>query len=111
MSVQAQVSSPSEQTLTWIGAWPIEVADAYPTARVIGLDLAPIQPDLVPLNCEFMVADLTQDLDDFDDGSVDLLQSRYAITSALLNSNEQLDLRVFEDSFMRVWKGINGQLL
>ena len=59
------------------GAWPIEVADEYPTARVVGMDLAPIQPQLVPPNCEFMVGDLTEDLEEFHDGSVDLLQSRY----------------------------------
>ena len=43
----------------------------------MGLDLAPIQPDYVPSNCEFMVGDLRTELDEFDDGSVDLVHSRY----------------------------------
>lgn len=62
-----------------IGAWPIEVADQYPTARVVGMDLAPIQPDTVPSNCDFVVGDLTEDLDQFHDATVDLVQSRYVL--------------------------------
>lgn len=60
------------------GAWCVEVADRYPSAIVVGMDLSPIQPTLVPTNCEFIVADLTQGLD-FHDGSQDLVQSRYCI--------------------------------
>jgi hypothetical protein len=41
------------------------------------MDLAPIQPELVPPNCEFMVGDLEEDLADFDEGSMDLVQGRY----------------------------------
>ena len=58
------------------GAWAIEVADEFPTARVIGMDLSPIQPHHIPRNCEFRVGDLTQDLADFNSGSVDLVHSR-----------------------------------
>lgn len=57
------------------GAWCVEVADQYTSAVVVGMDLSPIQPTLVPDNCEFIVADLTQGLD-FHDGSQDLVQSR-----------------------------------
>ena len=56
----------------------VEVADDYPTARVIGVDLSPIQPTDVPTNAEFILMDLTQGLQ-FDDGSADLVQSRYKI--------------------------------
>jgi len=54
----------------------MEVAETYKTARVIGMDLSPIQPTAVPWNCDFMVGDLREDLEDFDDGSMDLIQSR-----------------------------------
>ena len=59
------------------GAWAIEVADDFPTANVIGIDLSPIQPADVPQNCEFIVADLNQGLN-FDDDSMDLVQGRYS---------------------------------
>ena len=58
------------------GRWAIEVADDYPPATVIGLDLSPMQPEEVPENCEFIIGDLTECLVDFDDGSFDLVHSR-----------------------------------
>jgi Methyltransferase domain len=60
---------------TGSGAWCIEVADEYPTAMVRGIDLSPVQPNLVPDNCEFIVMDLTEGLE-FDSGSQDLVHSR-----------------------------------
>jgi hypothetical protein len=62
-----------------IGRWAIEVADDYPRANVIGIDLSPMQPTDVPENCEFIVGDLPECLEDFDDGSVDLVHSRYIL--------------------------------
>jgi len=60
-----------------VGAWAIEVAEQFPNAIVIGLDLAPVQPTLVPKNCEFMVGDLTTDLETkFEPDTFDLIQSR-----------------------------------
>ncbi|KAL2824173.1 S-adenosyl-L-methionine-dependent methyltransferase [Aspergillus cavernicola] len=35
------------------GIWAIEVANKYPDAFVVGVDLAPIQPPNKPKNCEF----------------------------------------------------------
>ncbi|PTU22997.1 hypothetical protein P175DRAFT_0507754 [Aspergillus ochraceoroseus IBT 24754] len=35
------------------GIWAIEVANKYPDAFVVGVDLAPIQPPNQPKNCEF----------------------------------------------------------
>jgi ubiquinone/menaquinone biosynthesis C-methylase UbiE len=67
----------SEKRFLTVGGWAIEVADEFPTARVIGLDLSPIQPTRVPLNCEFIVGDLAVELEDFYDGNVDLVHSRY----------------------------------
>ncbi|KAF2102812.1 S-adenosyl-L-methionine-dependent methyltransferase [Rhizodiscina lignyota] len=39
------------------GAWAIEFADANPNCDVIGADLSPIQPDVVPRNLTFLVDD------------------------------------------------------
>lgn len=40
-----------------IGIWAIDIADAFPRARVIGTDLSPIQPAWIPPNLEFFVDD------------------------------------------------------
>ena len=42
------------------GTWCIEMADAYPSAEVVGVELSPSQPMLVPPNLIFHI-------DDFDD--------------------------------------------
>lgn len=42
---------------TGTGIWAIDVADDYPSAQVIGIDLSPIQPTAVPPNLEFQVMD------------------------------------------------------
>lgn len=44
---------------TGTGIWAIDMADAYPTAHVLGTDLSPIQPDFIPPNCEFEIDDAT----------------------------------------------------
>lgn len=46
---------------TGTGAWAIDVAEAHPDVHVIGTDLSPIQPDYVPLNCEFVIDHAEQD--------------------------------------------------
>ena len=40
---------------TGTGIWAIEFAEEHPTARVLGTDLSPIQPEWVPTNCKFEV--------------------------------------------------------
>ncbi|KAK6541922.1 hypothetical protein TWF694_007697 [Orbilia ellipsospora] len=42
---------------TGTGIWAIEVADLFPSASVVGTDLAPIQPTWVPPNLEFQIDD------------------------------------------------------
>jgi len=61
---------------TGSGRWVVEVADEYPTARVIGFDLSPIQPSLVPSNAEFIVQDVNEGIS-LTDASTDLVHSRY----------------------------------
>ncbi|PNH59500.1 hypothetical protein VD0002_g8053 [Verticillium dahliae] len=46
---------------TGTGIWAMEFADAHPGAEVIGVDLSPVQPDLVPPNCHFELDDLEKD--------------------------------------------------
>ncbi|KAI5456603.1 S-adenosyl-L-methionine-dependent methyltransferase [Mariannaea sp. PMI_226] len=40
------------------GIWAMEFADEYPSSDVVGIDLSPIQPNLVPPNCHFEVDDV-----------------------------------------------------
>jgi len=42
---------------TGTGIWAIDFADEYPSTAILGTDLSPIQPSLVPPNCRFEVED------------------------------------------------------
>lgn len=48
---------------TGTGIWAMDVADDYPEARVIGVDLSPIQPTAVPPNLQFQIMDADEDWD------------------------------------------------
>jgi ubiquinone/menaquinone biosynthesis C-methylase UbiE len=43
---------------TGTGIWAIDMADEYPSAQVLGVDLSPTQPRLVPPNMKFEVDDI-----------------------------------------------------
>jgi SAM-dependent methyltransferase len=43
------------------GTWTIDMADRFPDAQVVGVDIAPTQPDLVPPNCIFEIDDVERD--------------------------------------------------
>jgi len=43
---------------TGTGIWAIDFADEFPNTVVLGTDLSPIQPDMVPPNCIFEVDDV-----------------------------------------------------
>ncbi|KAG0645710.1 Secondary metabolism regulator LAE1 [Hyphodiscus hymeniophilus] len=45
---------------TGSGIWAIDFADKYPSAEIIGVDLAPIQPEWVPSNCRFELDDVEE---------------------------------------------------
>lgn len=45
---------------TGTGMWALDVADAYPSAQVIGIDIAPIQPIWVASNCQFEIDDMEE---------------------------------------------------
>ncbi|KAB8236661.1 class I SAM-dependent methyltransferase [Aspergillus alliaceus] len=46
---------------TGTGIWAIEVADDYPSAEVVGVDLSPIQPGWVAPNLRFFIDDVSQE--------------------------------------------------
>ncbi|KAF4807777.1 Secondary metabolism regulator LAE1 [Colletotrichum siamense] len=46
---------------TGTGIWAMEYADSYPEATVLGVDLSPIQPGVVPPNCYFEADDVEQE--------------------------------------------------
>jgi SAM-dependent methyltransferase len=46
---------------TGTGIWAVDMADEYPEAAVLGIDLSPIQPEWVPPNARFMVDDAEAD--------------------------------------------------
>ncbi|KJZ70012.1 hypothetical protein HIM_10593 [Hirsutella minnesotensis 3608] len=46
---------------TGTGIWAVQIADKYPSASVVGLDLSPIQPQIVPPNVQFYVEDVERD--------------------------------------------------
>ncbi|KAI1338850.1 S-adenosyl-L-methionine-dependent methyltransferase [Xylariaceae sp. FL0016] len=43
---------------TGTGIWAVQMADQYPSAEVMGIDLSPIQPGWVPANCKFILDDI-----------------------------------------------------
>lgn len=46
---------------TGTGIWAIDMADTYPDANVLGIDLSPTQPDWVPPNVKFEVDDFREE--------------------------------------------------
>lgn len=88
------VQNPSEilDLGTGTGIWAMEVAEQVPSARVLGIDLSPIQPEWVPNNCNFQIWD-------FEDGweferRFDLIHGRFLIGS--ISAPEQLIRRAYE---------------
>ncbi|KAK6529437.1 hypothetical protein TWF281_008612 [Arthrobotrys megalospora] len=61
---------------TGTGIWAIEIADCFPSASVVGTDLAPIQPTWVPPNLEFQIDDCEGDWT-FPKDSFDFIHIRY----------------------------------
>jgi len=87
---------------TGSGKWVLEVADEYPLAHVVGLDLSPIQPTLVPSNAEFIVEDVNQGMS-FADASINLVHSRYP---SLLATLTQINSRGhYRSSMARLFEG------
>lgn len=43
------------------GIWAMDFADEYPSAEVLGIDISPIQPNLVPPNVKFEIDDIEEE--------------------------------------------------
>ena len=46
---------------TGTGIWAMDMADKYPAAEVVGVDIAATQPHFVPPNCTFEIDDVEED--------------------------------------------------
>jgi len=61
------------------GRWVVDVAQEFPTAHVLGIDISPVTRINAPNNCEFQLGNINHDLAKFDAGSFDLVHSRSSI--------------------------------
>ncbi|KAM5356939.1 hypothetical protein ACJ41O_003585 [Fusarium nematophilum] len=62
------------------GIWAIDLADAYPNARVVGTDLSPIQPSWIPPNLQFEIEDCTREWT-FQPNSIGFVHMRWLVGS------------------------------
>ncbi|KAL1991213.1 hypothetical protein VTN49DRAFT_5717 [Thermomyces lanuginosus] len=65
---------------TGTGIWAIDFGDLHPSAEVIGCDLSPIQPTLVPPNVKFLVDDIESDWT-YEKNPFDFIHARYLMGS------------------------------
>lgn len=65
---------------TGTGIWAVEFAQEYPDATVIGTDLSPIQPEMVPRNCTFEIGDAEEADWGFDEPKFDYIHARAMVT-------------------------------
>ncbi|KAL1999603.1 hypothetical protein VTN02DRAFT_4288 [Thermoascus thermophilus] len=61
---------------TGSGIWAMQVAEQYPSAEVIGSDLSPSQPSLVPPNVKFIIDDIEDEWVDAND-PYDFIHARF----------------------------------
>jgi SAM-dependent methyltransferase len=82
---------------TGTGIWAIDFADEYPSAFVVGTDLSPIQPSIVPPNCKFYVDDVESEWTFGPDESFDFIHGR-AIGGSIAN---------FDLLYRRIYDNLN----
>ncbi|KAK1777495.1 S-adenosyl-L-methionine-dependent methyltransferase [Copromyces sp. CBS 386.78] len=78
---------------TGFGDWAIEMGEMFPSAKVVGVDLSPIQPVWIPPNVEFVVDDIEDEW--VQDSDFDFIHLRYV--SIALKDNTALFRRIFEN--------------
>lgn len=66
------------------GLWAFEMADEFPQAEVVGVDVAPIQPLDMPPNCEFELCDLAQPTLPYPSNHFDVIHAR-CISTAIID--------------------------
>ena len=78
----APLNTPNEilELGTGSGIWAIDMADQYPSASVLGIDLSPVQPDWVPPNLKFEVDDFESEWT-FGSDRFDLIYARQLLCS------------------------------
>jgi ubiquinone/menaquinone biosynthesis C-methylase UbiE len=77
---------------TGTGIWCIEMADEYPSAQVLGIDLSPEQPTWVPPNCKFEVDDFELEWS-YGDNRFDMIHARFLVGS--ISNHTELYKRVY----------------
>ncbi|KAF4456156.1 hypothetical protein F53441_1640 [Fusarium austroafricanum] len=65
---------------TGTGIWAMDFADEFPSAKVVGTDISPIQPSWLPPNLEFQIDDCTQEWT-FKENSIDYIHMRFLVGS------------------------------
>jgi trans-aconitate methyltransferase len=65
---------------TGTGVWAIDMADRYPSATVIGIDLSPVQATWVPPNAKFEIDDFEEEWT-FGADKFDLVHMRHLLSS------------------------------
>ncbi|KAK3368918.1 S-adenosyl-L-methionine-dependent methyltransferase [Lasiosphaeria ovina] len=78
---------------TGFGDWAIEVGEKFPSAKVIGVDLSPIQPLWLPPNVEFIVDDIEDEW--VQDRDFDFAHLRFV--GSVIKDNHTLFSRIFEN--------------
>jgi SAM-dependent methyltransferase len=61
---------------TGTGVWAIDVADQIPSAHIVGVDLSPIQPTLIPPNLQFEIMDADDTWEGFEQ-HFDLIHTQF----------------------------------
>ncbi|KIX05179.1 uncharacterized protein Z518_06051 [Rhinocladiella mackenziei CBS 650.93] len=81
---------------TGTGVWAVDVADDYPAAIVVGTDLSPTQPSMVPPNLRFEIADADEEWT-FRPESFDLIHTR---------AMNDLSLRDWADYYRQAFRAL-----
>jgi SAM-dependent methyltransferase len=80
---------------TGTGIWAIDFVDEFPGATVIGTDLSPIQPNVVPPNCIFYVDDVESEWTFSPDEAFDFIHGR-AISGSIADF-DMLYRRIYDN--------------
>ncbi|KAM7203807.1 S-adenosyl-L-methionine-dependent methyltransferase [Naviculisporaceae sp. PSN 640] len=78
---------------TGFGDWAIEMGESHPSAKVIGVDLSPIQPVWIPPNVEFIVDDLEDNW--VQDNDFDFMHMR--VVGVTLKDTRKLFQTIFQN--------------
>ena len=66
---------------TGTGIWALDMAEQYPNATIIGTDLSPVQPEMVPDNVHFEIDDVEAPNWNWPENHFDYIHSRFMLSS------------------------------